>query len=57
MSVFRKKISPFELVNQKNTFQEVLDSLNGRNWTVYGEEIRFLLTRLFFAMRREKGQA
>ena len=41
---FQKKIIHFEAVNLKNIFQEGLDSLNGGNWIVHGEEITFSVT-------------
>ena len=53
-AVFRKKITPFEAVNRKNNFQEVLTSLNGGNWKVPGEEITRILTDCRNTMRGEK---
>ena len=42
-AVFKKKIDPFEAVNRKNNLLEALDSENGANWRVSGEEIMLCL--------------
>ena len=40
--VFKKKIDPFETVNRKNNLL-ALDSENGGNWRVSGEELMLCL--------------
>ena len=53
MPFLERKINPFEAVNRKNNFKELLDSLNGGNWRVPGEEMTLCLT--YYQNARRKG--